>query len=448
MSRILLVGKGGREHALAWRLSQSPPAEHIYGVPGNGGTARSSTKISNVEDVKADDYPTLMLRAKHLKITLVVAGSDQAVVDGIEGFCTEAGLSCFAPTKAAAIIEGSKSWAKGFMRRQGIPTAAYGSFDDYEHAKAYLAELKYPTVIKVSGLAAGKGVVIAQNMSDADEALQDFMIRGKFGSAGATVVIEEFLSGDEISVLTFSDGDATRTLPSGQDHKRIFEGDCGPNTGDMGVISPTPSATPEVMQRIEEEVLRPTFEGLRSEGLEFTGLLFTGLMLTASGPKVLEHNARFGDPEAQSVLLLIDESTDLAEILEACTQKRLHEISIRTITGFACNVVVVVAAAGYPESYSQGDIIEIGALPAGVMLFHAGTRLVHEELVTAGGRVLSVAATGPTLEAAVAMAYKGVASIQFANMFYRKDIGRSYIKQRESPIRVASNEPGLKRTGS
>ena len=285
MFRVLLIGKGGREHAIAWRLSKSSHVEHIYVVPGNGGTARGSAKVSNIETVLADDYPSLMELAKDLQIGLVVAGSDKAVVEGIKDFCNEgqvhmlyeielhlltlhpANIPCFAPTKAAARIEGSKTWAKDFMSRHAIPTAAYGNFSSYEQANSYLHTALYPVVIKASGLAAGKGVVIAESYCDADEALKDLMVRGKFGMAGASVVIEEFLDGDEASILTFSDGITTRTLPSGQDHKRIFDNDRGPNTGGMGVFAPSPKVTCQMMERIEQDILRPTFEGLKSEGL-------------------------------------------------------------------------------------------------------------------------------------------------------------------------------------
>nr|ANM86561.1 putative phosphoribosylamine-glycine ligase [Cladonia uncialis subsp. uncialis]AUW31388.1 putative phosphoribosylamine-glycine ligase [Cladonia uncialis subsp. uncialis] len=407
MLRVLLIGKGGREHAISWRLSKSAHVEHIYVVPGNGGTARGSTKVSNVETVMADDYPSLIKLAKDLQIGLVVAGDDKAVVEGIEGFCSEANIPCFAPTKAAATIEGSKTWAKDFMHRHGIPTAAYGNFSNYEQANSYLHTASYPVVIKASGLAAGKGVIIAESYYDADEALQDFMVRGKFGMAGASVVIEEFLDGDEASILTFSDGITTRTR-----HRA--------KTTSVSSMM-TVALTLAVMERIEQDILRPTFEGLKSEGLTYTGMLFTGLMLTKSGPKVLEYNARFGDPETQSVLLLLDEDTDLAEIMVACVDQCLEQVKINIKAGFACNIVVV--ASGYPEHFAQGDLIKVGPLPDGVIIFHAGTRVVDERLVTAGGRVLSVAATGMTLNMAVANAYRAVESIQFAKMFYRKDIG-------------------------
>ncbi|KAI9665541.1 MAG: hypothetical protein M1831_001684 [Alyxoria varia] len=434
MLRILLIGKGGREHALAWRLSKSPRVEHVYVVPGNGGTARGLPKVSNLDTVKAEDYPLLIEEAKRLEIGLVVAGTDQAVVDGIEGFCSEAHIPCFAPSKTAAQIEGSKTWAKNFMHRHNIPTAAYSSFTTHQAALEHLrtATTSYPVVIKASGLAAGKGVITAYSLSEAEAVLSSFMLDRKFGDAGAEVVIEQFLTGPEISILTFGDGATTRTLPSAQDHKPVYEDDKGPNTGGMGVISPTPAATPEVMRRIEDEILRPTFDGLKAEGREYSGMLFTGLMLTPEGPKVLEYNARFGDPETQSVLLLLDEGeTNLADVLMACTQRRLHEVEIKIKEGLhACNVVVI--AGGYPGSFSQGDAIEIGeVLPEDVTLFHAGTTLRkqgedgHEQLQTAGGRIFSVAATGTSLETAVEKAYKGVECIGFANKSYRRDIGRS-----------------------
>ncbi|MCJ1349790.1 hypothetical protein MMC31_008031, partial [Peltigera leucophlebia] len=418
--RILLVGKGGREHALAWKLSQSPMVEHIFVVPGNAGTAFGLIKVSNHTATAANDFPNLVLLAKKLHIGLVVAGPDDVVVDGIEGYFRESGIPCFAPTKEAAELEGSKTFSKDFMRRHGIPTANYQNFSQYQPAKDYIAAISSRLVIKVSGLAAGKGVILPSTKEEAVEALENIMLRGSFGSAGSSIVIEEYLEGDEISVLTFSDGAHTWSFPPGQDHKRIFEGDRGLNTGGMGVYAPTPLVTPEIMTDIEERVLKPTFQGLKSEGRTFTGMLFTGIMLTSSGPKVLEYNTRFGDPETQSMIPLLSQDTDLAEVLLACTEGRLNQVNISVTPGFACNVVVAVQ--GYPESYFQGDLVEFEETPAGVLIFHAGTKLIDGEVRTAGGRVFTVSAVRDSLESAVAAAYEGVKSVKFKDMYYRRDI--------------------------
>ncbi|KAK3942812.1 phosphoribosylglycinamide synthetase [Diplogelasinospora grovesii] len=420
--KVLLVGKGGREHALAWKLSTSPSVEHVYVVPGNAGT-ETLAKTSNITDVAANDYPALVTLSKELSIGLVVAGPDDVACDGIEGYFRDSGIPCFAPSKEAAALEGSKTFAKNFMRRHNIPTASYSSLDNHEHAQAYLDHLfltrDQRVVVKVDGPAAGKGVVLPTTHNEARQAVCDIMLNGKFGSAGKTVVIEEFLEGDEISVLTFSDGKTSKTLPPGQDHKRIFEGNKGPNTGGMGVYAPVPFVTPEMMEEIDTKIIQPTLAGMRSEGRPFVGMLFTGIMLTPSGPKVLEYNVRFGDPETQTMMMLLADDTDFAELLLACAQGRLHEVPVKVKPGYACNVVV--AAGGYPDAYRQGDTVTLGDCPPGIQIFHGGTKR-EGSLKTAGGRVFSVAAAGTTLEEAVAAAYQGVKSIHFDGMFYRKDI--------------------------
>ncbi|KAH7017143.1 putative bifunctional purine Ade1 [Ilyonectria destructans] len=418
--KVLLVGKGGREHALAWKLTQSPSVCHVYVVPGNGGTAKIP-RVSNIDNVEANNYPFLVALAKELHIGLVVAGPDDAVIDGIEGYFRGSGIPCFAPTKEAAEIEGSKKFAKDIMRKYNIPTASYESFNTFEAASLYLKQVDAGrVVIKVDGLAAGKGVVLPANQTEAQDALREMMVEEKFGTAGQSVVIEEYLEGDEISVLTFSDGKTFKSLPPGQDHKRIFEGNKGPNTGGMGVYAPVSFVSPAQMATIEETILQPTFDGLKHEGRPFVGLLFTGIMMTPSGPKVLEYNARFGDPETQTMMMLLSSESDLAEILLACCTGILDTVAIPIRPGYACNVVI--AAAGYPESYSKGDAIEVKPYPQGVCIFHAGTECSNGVLKTAGGRVLSVAAYGSTLEEAVSLAYKGVECVSFENMFYRKDI--------------------------
>ncbi|KAI6080214.1 putative bifunctional purine Ade1 [Hypoxylon rubiginosum] len=402
---ILLVGSGGREHALAWKLSQSPRVKHIYVVPGNAGTEGLGKSVSNIRDVAADNYPGLVRLSEQLGVGLVVVGPDQAVVDGIGDYFTELGIPCFAPSELAAEIEGSKVFAKGFMNRYGIPTADWAAFNDYSLASRYLEGLNHRVVIKVDGLAAGKGVVLPADQAEARQALKEIMVDGKFGEAGDCVVIEEYLEGNEISVLTFSDGRTTKTLPPGQDHKRAFEGNRGPNTGGMGVYAPVPFVSPADMEEIERLIVQPTIRGLENEERHFTGLLFTGVMMTDSGPKVLEYNARFGDPETQALILLLS-NTDLVEVLLACTNESLENVDLHVSPGFACTITV---AAG-----------------PNVHIFHAGTANVDGQLVVAGGRVFSVSATGTTLDDAVSAAYSGVQAISFDDMFHRKDIAARY----------------------
>ncbi|KAH7328355.1 putative bifunctional purine Ade1 [Stachybotrys elegans] len=425
--KILLIGKGAREHALAWKLSQSPKVWHVYVVPGNGGTSRLDN-VSNLDCVRADDYAGLVTLAKVLGVGLVVAGPDDAVVDGIEGYFRHSGILCFAPTKEAAEIEGSKAYSKGLMSKYGIPTAAYQSFTSYDEAQRYLDQVDTRVVIKADGLAAGKGVILPTNKTEAHEALHDIMVDKKFGEAGSSVIIEEFMEGDEISVLTFCDGKTFKSLPPGQDHKRIFDGNLGPNTGGMGVYAPLSFVTPEQMAQVDWAIIRPTLDAMRAEGRTFTGMLFTGVMLTSQGPKVIEYNARFGDPETQTMMMLLAPECDLVDILCACCTGSLDQISIPVLPGFACNVVI--AAGGYPESYSKGDIVTIGQCPDGVQVFHAGTEESRDgTLRTAGGRVLSVASYGSSIEEAIGSAYRAVGCIKFDDMFFRTDIASRVLRR-------------------
>uniref|UniRef100_A0A0B7JTN8 phosphoribosylamine--glycine ligase n=1 Tax=Bionectria ochroleuca TaxID=29856 RepID=A0A0B7JTN8_BIOOC len=382
-------------------------------------------KVTNVPTAAEDDFPSLVNFAKEHGIGLVVAGPDDAVVNGIAGHFEDAAIPCFAPSKKAAEVEGSKAYSKAFMKKYGIPTASYKAFDNYDDAKAYLESVNCSQIVlKVDGLAAGKGVVLPSNEAEAHEALRSMMVDSKFGSSGQSVVIEELLDGDEISILTFADGTAAfKSLPPGQDHNRIFEGNKGPNTGGMGVYAPLAFVTPDDLRIIDQDIIKPTLDGLRAEGRLFAGMLFTGVMMTSKGPKVLEYNARFGDPETQTMMMLLAPECDLAAVLMACSTKKLQTVAdkISVRPGFACNVVV--AAGGYPESYRKGDGISLGECPLGIEIFHAGTeRTANGELVTSGGRVLSVAAHGATLEQAVSLAYEGVKHIQFKDKTYRKDI--------------------------
>ncbi|PSS18705.1 hypothetical protein M430DRAFT_242916 [Amorphotheca resinae ATCC 22711] len=427
--RILLVGNGGREHALAWKLSQSPLVESIIAVPGNGGTS-TCPKVTNNNSVKADDYPGLVALAQKHNVNLVVPGPEAPLVDGIEGYFKAVGIRCFGPSKLAARMEGSKTFSKDFMKKYNIPTAAYENFSDYEKAKKYLDSVDHNVVLKASGLAAGKGVIIPATKEEAHAALKEIMVDKEFGSAGDEVVIEEFLEGDELSILTFSDGYTIRSLPPAQDHKRIFDGDQGPNTGGMGCYAPTNIATKELIEEIERTVLQPTIDGMRKERFPFVGTLFTGLMITKNGPKCLEYNVRFGDPETQTLLPLISKDTDLAEIMIACTEGWLDSVSVKIDA--KSSATVVVAAGGYPGSYAKGTPMKVDSPPADTNIFHAGTVIKDGQLQTSGGRVIAAQATAENLEEAVKKAYAGVEFIKFDKMFYRKDIAHRAFKPKAS----------------
>jgi phosphoribosylamine--glycine ligase/phosphoribosylformylglycinamidine cyclo-ligase len=424
--RILLVGSGGREHAIAWKLSQSSKVSHIYVCPGNGGTA-ALNKTTNLSSISASDFPSLVQFAKEQSINLLIPGPEQPLVDGIvDVFRSQAPeVPCFGPSKKAAEMEGSKTFAKDFMARHNIPTAAYANFSSYEPAKAYLDSVSHAVVIKASGLAAGKGVIISLSKEEAHAALKEIMLERQFGAAGDEVVIEEFLEGDEISILSFCDGETIRSLPPAQDHKRIFDGDRGPNTGGMGTYAPAPEriCSAAMFEDIERTVLRPTVEGMRKEGMPFVGCLFTGFMITKNGPKVLEYNVRFGDPETQSLLQLME--NDLVDVMLACTDGKLKDVELRI--KIAAAATVVVAAAGYPESYKKGTPMRLDNTAEDVVLFHAGTTLDESTtppvLRTSGGRVIASTATAAKLEDAIKKAYEGVNCIHFEGMQYRKDIG-------------------------
>jgi len=364
-TRVLLVGNGGREHAIAWKLLQSPSVEHIFVVPGNGGTATlDRSRVTNVASVKDSDFAALVQFANENKVNLLVPGPEAPLVAGIVDYFHQHGgahIKAFGPCEAAARMEGSKTFSKDFMKRHSIPTAAYENFNSYEAAKAYLDSITHNVVIKASGLAAGKGVIIPQTKDEAHAALRDIMLSREFGNAGDEVVIEEFLEGDELSILSFSDGRTIKSLPPAQDHKRIFDNDQGPNTGGMGTYAPTRIAPQSVLSRVDREILQPTIDGMRAEGFEFKGVLFTGLMMTRDGPKVLEYNVRFGDPETQSLLALMD--SDLAHVMVACAEGTLAQVPV-TVSDRAA-ATVVVAAGGYPGSYAKGTVMRLDAVPKG-----------------------------------------------------------------------------------
>ncbi len=425
--RLLVIGNGGREHALAWKLAQSPHVSHIYVAPGNGGTA-TLEKCENVP-IAANDLPALLAFAQEKKVALTIVGPEEPLVLGIVDAFQAAGLKVFGPSRAAARLEGSKSWAKTFMDKQGIPTAAHASFNDYKKALAYVMTAPNPPVVKVSGLAAGKGVYVPTCYNDAEVALYEIYVEKKFGDATA-VVIEELLEGAELSVLAFCDGVSFRLMPTAQDHKRLRDGDEGPNTGGMGAYSPVPPTagglSDELLYEIGETVFRPVLDGMAAAQTPYTGILYAGLMLTPTGVKVLEFNCRFGDPETQVIVPLLD--SDLVEILLACLDGRLNAINPKWSTNTAATVVM--AAEGYPNSYPKGDGIyglDSAATLPHVTVFHAGTALKEGQIVTNGGRVLTVTGVGDTLTTALANAYAGVEQIRFNGAFYRRDIGKKAV---------------------
>ncbi|PBL00486.1 aminoimidazole ribonucleotide synthetase [Armillaria gallica] len=418
--RVLVIGNGGREHSLTWKISQSKHLDRIFVCPGNGGTSREA-KTVNV-DLPPNDFPRLVKFAVQNKVNLVVPGPEQPLVDGVEKHFRKVGIPVFGPSEFAARMEGSKAFSKDFMARHSIPTAQYRIFqaDQIDEAIQYVKTCGHQVVLKASGLAGGKGVLIPQTEEEAIVGLKDIMVASVFGSAGSEVVVEELLTGPEISVLAFSDGYTIVPLPAAQDHKRIGEGDVGLNTGGMGAYAPAPVATPAIMDQIMKQTLRPTIDGMRREGFPFVGLLFTGFMITPSGPKVLEYNVRFGDPETQALMLLLHEDVDLAEVLLACAEHRLDSVSIKTRPGFA--VSVVLASQGYPGNYPKGKKIEILDMPTDVVVFHAGTQVSDKDVLTSGGRVLAVAAYGSSIQNAVDLVYKGVDKISFEGKTFRRDI--------------------------
>ncbi|KAF9502456.1 bifunctional purine ADE1 [Pleurotus eryngii] len=423
--RILLLGSGGREHALAWKLSQSPYVEKIFVCPGNGGTANLS-KTMNLDHISAGDFAALIEFSVRHQIALVVPGPEQLLVDGVETHFRKVGIPVFGPNCLAARMEGSKAFSKDFMERHSIPTANFEVFASHqiEQAIAYVKSCNHKVVLKASGLAGGKGVLLPNSVGEAISGLQEIMVDSAFGSAGDLVVVEERLEGPELSVLAITDGYTIVPLPAAQDHKRIGEGDTGLNTGGMGAYSPAPVATPVVMEEIMSKALKPTIDGMRKEGFPFVGVLFTGFMLTASGPKVLEYNVRFGDPETEAILLLLSEDVDLSSVFMACVEHRLDSVTLTFKPGFA--VSVILASQGYPGGYEKGKTIEIAPIQSpDVVVFHAGTTIAGDKLVTSGGRVIAVSAYSPTLQGALDAAYAGVEAVSFEGKTYRRDIAHS-----------------------
>lgn len=417
--KILVVGSGGREHALVWKLAQSPKTEKLYCAPGNGGIS----ELAECVDIKVTDFEGLIAFAKEKQIDMTVIGPDDPLVMGIVDAFEAAGLRVFGPRKNAAIIEGSKVYSKELMKKYHIPTAAYEVFDDSQKALAYIeAQNSYPAVIKAEGLALGKGVIIAQNFDEAKIAVHDIMESKVFGEAGNRVVIEEFLEGQEVSILSFTDGKTILPMVSAQDHKRAYDHDQGPNTGGMGTFSPSRTYSEAIAKETYDNILLPTMQALNSEGRTFQGIIFFGLMMTKNGVKVIEYNARFGDPETQVVLPRL--KTDLVDIFEAVIDQKLDTIKLEWEDNAA--VCVVAASGGYPKKYATGYEIsgldEAKAL-GGIEIFHAGTRAENGKFVTAGGRVLGIVGLDKDLDAAIKKAYAGVEKIHFTDMHYRKDIG-------------------------
>lgn len=425
---ILVIGRGGREHALAWKLAQSPRVARVWVAPGNGGTTGPGS-IANAP-LAEDNVAGLIDFARREVVGLTVVGPEAPLAAGIVDAFQAAGLPCFGPIQAAAQLEASKAFAKAFMVRHGIPTGRYAAFSDYQAALAHLRQVDYPVVIKASGLAAGKGVILPDTPAGAELALRQMMAERVFGAAGAEVVIEERLAGPEASVLAFCDGYTAAPMPVAQDHKRVFDGDAGPNTGGMGAYAPAPLVTPALLAELFQTVFQPALAGLRAEGAPYTGILYAGLMLTEAGPRVLEFNCRFGDPETQVILPLLE--SDLVTIFQACLNGTLDQMQVSWNTGAAATVVA--AAEGYPGDYQKGreisGVAEAEALPQ-VLVFQAGTRLSGEgRLVTDGGRVLAVTGVGETLPLAIERAYTGMARIHFQGMHYRRDIGAKAVIQR------------------
>ena len=418
--RILVIGSGGREHALAWKLAQSPRVDEVIVAPGNAGTAREP-KCRNA-DVKATDITGLRALAVREGVDLTVVGPEQPLVAGVVDAFRDAGLRVFGPSAAAAQLEGSKAFAKDFLRRHGIPTAFYAVHTNVDDALAYVREKGAPIVVKADGLAAGKGVIVAMTLAEAEAAIRDMLEGNAFGDAGARVVIEEFLEGEEASFISMVDGATALPMATSQDHKRVFDGDTGPNTGGMVAYSPAPVVTPEAHDRIMREVVEPTVRGMAADGTPFTGFLYAGLMIDAGGaPKVIEFNVRFGDPETQPVLLRLQ--SDLVDLVEAAIDGRLD--GARAQWDPRPSLGVVMAAAGYPGTPRTGDVINSLDVPDvdGTKVFHAGTRLEGEHMVTAGGRVLCVCALGDTIAEAQHRAYEEVAGISWHGEFHRHDIG-------------------------
>ena len=414
--KVMVVGGGGREHAIIKKLKENPQVEDIYALPGNGGIEADAFCVG----VGATDLDGIVEFVKGHPVDFAVVAPDDPLAMGCVDRLNELGIKCFGPVKDAAIIEASKVFAKDLMKKYGIPTAKYETFTDMDKALAYLEDAPIPTVVKADGLALGKGVIIAETRDQAREAVRSMMEEKKFGDSGSQIVIEEFLTGPEVSVLSFTDGKTIVPMVSSQDHKRALDGDQGLNTGGMGTVAPNPYYTPEVADRCMKEIFLPTMEAMNAEGRTFKGCLYFGLMITEDGPKVIEYNCRFGDPETQVVLPLLE--SDLYTIMEAVADERLAEVDVKFADKYSC--CVVMASGGYPVSYEKGFELRIGEMDENVDVFIAGAKLEDDVLKTSGGRVLGVTAVADSLQEAIDDAYAGVERISFEKAFYRKDIGQ------------------------
>ncbi len=424
MNRVLVIGSGGREHALAWRLAQSSTVEKTFVAPGNAGTAQEE-KIENVV-LDASDFSALIAFCQINHIDLVVIGPEQPLVDGVVDALSNAGIACFGPSAQAAQLEGSKAFAKDFLERHQIPTAAYGEFTEVDSAKSYLETQNYPIVIKADGLAAGKGVVIAENKTQAEEAVADMLADNKFGDAGSRIIIEEFLVGEEASYIVIADGKNFIPMATSQDHKARDNGDLGPNTGGMGAYSPAPVVTPEIDQKVANTIIQATLDGMAKDGVPFTGFLYAGLMIDDHGEaKVLEFNVRFGDPETQPIMMRLN--SDLDQLCLAAIKGELEHSKVSWDSRFALGVVM--AEEGYPFSYAKGNPISgLDIDNSSVKIFHAGTTNKNGVTVTSGGRVLCVCALDENLHQAQNKTYETVQGIKWGSEYYRTDIGFKAIK--------------------
>ncbi len=417
---VLVVGGGGREHAICLALKKSSRVDRLFCAPGNGGIS----EIAECIDIKATDIDGIVRFAKNNPVDFVMVAPDDPLALGMVDALESEGIRTFGPSADAAIIESSKAFSKSLMKKYNIPTAAYEVFSDYDSASAYIKEQGAPIVVKADGLALGKGVVVAQDVDTALDALKSMMQDNKFGSSGQTVVIEECMTGPEVTVLAFTDGKTIIPMLSSQDHKRAYNGDEGPNTGGMGAFCPSPNYTTEVADTCMKTIFLPTIDAMKKEGRTFKGVIYFGLMLTPEGPRVVEYNARFGDPETQPILAMLE--TDILDIFEAVVDERLDKLDIKWRPGAAC--CVVMASGGYPVSYQKGyEITGLDNVPSDITVYHAGTVKKDNKFVTSGGRVLGVTATGDTLNAAIRHAYDGIKMIDFKDVHFRTDIGQKQI---------------------
>jgi len=421
--KVLVVGKGGREHAIAWKVAQSPLVKEVYIAPGNAGTK----KVGKNVPINVNDIENLVKFAKEEKIDLTIVGPEDPLARGIVDAFTKEGLKIFGPDQRGAMLEASKVYAKNFMAKYGVPTARYGTFENPEEAKEFIKTLGDKVVVKADGLAAGKGAFVCQSQEEALKIVDGLMVKGILGEAGKRVVVEEFLEGEEASYMVMVDGTDYVPLPTSQDHKRLLEGDRGPNTGGMGAYSPTPVIDKETEERIKKEVIERTLKGLAEEGIHYRGFLYAGLMLTKEGPKVLEFNVRLGDPEAQPILTRVE--SDLVEHIMEILEGNIKGVKLKVSPKWALGVVI--ASKGYPQKPETGKVIEgldeVEKLP-NVVVFHAGTKEENGKILTAGGRVLTVVGLGETLKEAKGRAYEGVSKIHFEGMQYRRDIGDKAFK--------------------